>query len=147
MREKEMKEMVREASQEQDLDDALRLIQDRLGVETGDFASIWWSGREEAWDDAEIRESTLLDYARHEYLILLEDQEEEFLILEEELEPSKEVATGVAVIVRGPQNASLLTSEEGSRTHRMFSGPDAAERATRAAAEFAAGNPILSKEA
>lgn len=48
-----------EVSEGWDRCDALCLpIQKRLGVETGDVAGYFWSGREDEWDD----DATVVDY-------------------------------------------------------------------------------------
>ncbi len=66
---KSLFEIIQESAKTDDLDAALKPIQDALGQTDGGPAALFWSGmREECWptDDFENRMSCLADYIKFE---------------------------------------------------------------------------------
>jgi len=49
-----------QASKEDDLDNACRIIQEAYGIKTGDVAALFFCGREDNWDEGSIEERTTL---------------------------------------------------------------------------------------
>lgn len=59
-------ELLAAAARENDINDAVKMVQDAIGVDTGDFAGMFFSGEQyDAWPDMHptTRLRALMDYA------------------------------------------------------------------------------------
>ena len=59
---------VHQASKEDDLDNACRIIQEAYGIKTGDIAALFFCGREDDWNEGSIdyRTSLITRYIKRE---------------------------------------------------------------------------------